>query len=196
MIFTAEELAALKAIEEAFGPYPEADPENVEALYVGSYLRSIPQYVGYAVNHWKAAELAANPELPAIKQRIREDKAREYAIKNAARSQEVRESLVSGILSGLVPKARKAGAVSFSVNDWVIKLSVTENLSSTEVFELTYDRGDFTLDAFLKDKEFELEDWSALNGNARPRDQSVAYAEIVGFLESLEPSSSLTQTTN
>lgn len=186
MTFSTEEVEALKALEAAFGPFKEANPLHVEAAYIRSYTHSIRYYAEYAVDHWKAAVLAADPELPEIQKRIREEARRKDAAKNAARSQEVRENLVSGILSGLIPKARKAGTVGFGITDWNIHISVSENGSSTEIIELTYDRADFTLNGHLHGKDFEQEDWSALNGNSRPRDQSVALETVLEFLEGLE----------
>jgi hypothetical protein len=186
MTFTKEQVEALKVLEATFGPFEDANPEHVEPIFVDNYERSVRNYAGYAVDHWKAAVLAADPELPAIKQKIREEKARKAALKNAARSQEIRENLVSGILSGLVPKARKVGSVVFEVTDWNIHLVVKKSLSSEEIFEFSYDRQDFTLDGHLNGEDFESEDWSALNGNARPRDQSVALKTVVEYLEELD----------
>lgn len=181
MTFSLDEIKVLKALDETFGPFPEANPEHVEAIFINSYARSVRDYVMYAIDHFKAAELAQDPDLEQMKQTIRLEKAKASALKNAARSQEIRENLVSGILSGLIPKARKAGAVKFEISDWSIQLFVDNG----EVFGMYYDRGDFTLVAHLNGKDFDIEDWSALNGNGRPRDQSVAYAEISTYLEGI-----------
>lgn len=185
-MFNIEEVRALRALEDAFGPFEEPNPEHIEPIFVGSYGRSVRNYAGYAVEHFKAAVLAADPELPAIKQKLREEKARVNALKNAHRAQDIRENLASGILSGLIPKSRKAGRVNFEVSDWNISLVVRKSHSSEEIFELNYDRQDFTLNGHLNDKDFETEDWSVMNGNGRPRDQSVALNTVVEYLEELD----------
>lgn len=186
MTFSLDEIKVLKALDETFGPFPEANPEHVEAIFINSYARSVRDYVMYAIDHFKAAELAQDPDLEQMKQTIRLEKAKASALKNAARSQEIRENLVSGILSGLIPKARKAGSVNFEVTDWVIGLTVSEKLTSQELIELTYDRGDYSLTGHLFGQEFDKEDWTTLNGNGRPRDQSVAYGEVINYLEGLD----------
>lgn len=185
MTFTPEETEALKALEKTFGPVAEANPLHVDSVYERSYTRSVHDYAGYILHHWKAAVLAADPELPEIQNRLREEARRRDAAKNAARNSEIRENLASSILSGLIPKARKAGTVEFEINDWCIDITVRRT-DEEEVFNLQFDRGDFTLNGHLNEKFFETEDWSALNGNSRPRDQSVALAAVLEFLEGLE----------
>jgi hypothetical protein len=183
--FTPEETEALKTLEKVFGPVAEANPLHVEAVFERSYTRSVHDYAGYIMHHWKAAVLAADPELPEIQRKLREENARKNALKNAARNSEIRENLASSILSGLIPKARKAGAVEFEINDWCIDITVRRT-DEEEVFNLQFDREDFSLKGHLSGQEFEQEDWSVLNGNGRPRDQSVALRTVLEFLEELD----------
>lgn len=184
MTFSLNEINAMAALDAAFGPFDKPNPLHVDSVLAEAYARSARQYVGYAVDYWKSSELAANPALPAMQQQIRAERAREAGLKNAERTLEKRENHVSGILAGLIPKARKAGEVEFKVHDWNIMITVENGVD--DIFDLTYDRETYTLDGHLNGVDFETEDWSVLNGCSRPKDQSVALAAVLEYLEGLE----------
>lgn len=184
MTFTYDERHALATLDAAFGPFDAPDPLNVGQVSADAYVRNARQYIAYAVDYWKHAALAANPDLPAIQQKLREERAREATLKYAERTLEKRENQVSGILAGLIPKARKAGKVQFKIHDWDIMITVEKG--DEDIFDLTYDRETYTLDGHLKGEYFDTEDWTGLNGCDRPRDQSVALAAVLEYLEGLE----------
>ncbi len=187
MTFTHDESYAMDILSAAFGPFPEADPERVDPAYAEAFAKHARSYIAYAVDYWKSAELAANPALPAIREKLREEKLKAMNEASLARTLEKRENQVSGILAGLIPKARKAGRVEFEISDWHISITVRNgDEMDGAAFQLIYDRGDGYMDGHLGDHGFDPEDWNALNGCDRPRDQSVALAAVLKYLEGLD----------
>jgi hypothetical protein len=184
MTFTPHQIEALESLGGEFGPvdlmlHNVTSDEHVHSQY--GYEHWIKRSLTETLRLWGQYKFAQTVDWEEERRR----RIEEQTEKMKRRKVEVRENLVSGILSGLIPKARRAGAVSFEITDWMIQLVVREGLSSEEVFELSYDRTDFTLNGHLKVKDFEQEDWSVLGGNSRPRDQSVALNAVVEYLDGL-----------
>lgn len=185
MTFTDKEVAALEKLKEVFGPVREVNPLHVETVFADSYKENVRNYLSYALLHLESYKLAIDPELPTIKTRLLEEKRKAEMEKNANRAIEKRESLVLSYLSGLLPMARRAGDVSFETDDSIFSLVVQGD--KNEILALEYDRADGFIRGHLLGDDFEDEDWTVLNGNSRPADQSGAYAAVSDYLASLVP---------
>jgi hypothetical protein len=182
---TNEQVNALEGLDAVFGDQKDINPLHVDVLHTAHYESAVSNYINFALSYYKHYLMAIDPNLPEIQNELREAKRKAEFEKNAVRASDKRESLVTGILAGIAPKARRAGDVSFEIDDNVVQLLIQG--PEKEILELTYDRHDFFLRGHLKGEDFEDEDWSALNGNARPVDQSGALAAVTDYLDALVP---------
>lgn len=185
--FSEDEAAALDALEGEFGPvdpylHNVTSDEHLKSVY--GYKHWIVRNLRDALRHWGQYKYAQSVDWDEERKR----RIAEQSEKMKNRKTEVRENMVSGILAGLMPKARRAGAASFEIDDHFMELVVEDEMrpfAHRKVIWLSYDRQDGTLEASLNDKHFLVEDWTVLGGNERPRDQSEALAAVIDFLDGL-----------
>jgi hypothetical protein len=193
--FTPAEREALDQLAGEFGP---VDPylqnvtsdEHLNSEY--GYKHWIKRSLTDALRYWGQYKHAESVDWEVERAR----RIAEQSEKMKNRKVEVRENMVSGILAGLMPKARRAGVVSFNIDDDYMELVVEDEMrpfAHRKVVWLTYDRRDGTLEASLNDKRFLVEDWTALGGNERPRDQSPALAAVMDYLDGLAEAGKVAQ---
>lgn len=178
MTFTPRQVELLEGLEGEFGA-KEIDITQIEPVVIDAYVRSARQYIGFALIHYAQYKACLDPELDEKKQAIYDERARKWKIANEHRSAEVRENLVMGILSGLVPRAAKLGGVLLETDANVFCLHQGKD---NEGFVMLFDRRDYTMQATINGSKLALEDWGKLSGNARPIDQSAAYEAVTEYL--------------
>ncbi len=182
MSFTEEETAALDALEKVFGEHP-ADIAHVSqhvpsADYVKGNVRG-------TLSWWADFKLKQGIDFDEIDRLKRE--ARDNAL--AERAQGVRESIVLGFLSGLLPKINRD-----------LPDSEVEFYTSPEGFELQasgwkytialdYNRETFALKTSIFSEGIDVidlsEDLTLVSGNTRPRDQVKGLEAVHEFLDGL-----------
>lgn len=183
MGFTEEENAALGALAEGF-PVPAVDVMDVRTEHADHYLKQVRNLAVNALYYSKMYDLAVWDGLYAQQNAIVEEQRKTEDAKLVARLVETRESLVSGIISGLMPKINrrlKSAKTSFFISEDTFELYTASTVDRAEI-DLVYKRGDFSVMMRVNDKQFH-EDWTVLSGNKPMREQSVGYKTIVEFLE-------------
>jgi hypothetical protein len=183
MSFTEEENAALGALGLGF-PVPLVDVMDVEAAHAEHYLKQVRNLAVNTLYYAKAYDMAVDPGLAAAKAVILEEKRKVEDEKLVARLVETRESLVSGIISGLMPKINrrlKSAKTSFFISADTFELYTASTVDRAEI-DLVYQRSDFSVMMRVNDQQFH-EDWTVLSGNKPMREQSEGYLTIVAFLE-------------
>lgn len=183
MSFTDAENAALGALAEGF-PVPLVDMMDVEEKHAEHYLKQVRNLAVNALYYAKLYDLSVWDGLADAKGLILEEKRKVEDAKLVARLVETRESLVSGIISGLMPKINrrlKSAKTSFFISEDTFELYTASTVDRAEI-DLVYQRGDFSVMMRVNDKQY-WEDWTALSGNRPMREQSVGYKAIVEFLE-------------
>ena len=160
------------------------DVMEVEPAHVDHYMKQVRNLAVNALYYAKAYELATWDGLEREKDAIREVKRKAENEKLVARLVETRESLVSGIISGLMPKINrrlKNAKTSFFIGEDSFELYTALTDERTEI-DFVYNRRDFSVLIRVNDLEFR-EDWQILSGNKPMRDQSEGYKAVVDFLE-------------
>ena len=183
MSFTNEENEALGALAEGF-PVPEVDVLDVRTEHSEHYLKQVRNLAVNALYYARMYDLSVWDGLAGAKAEIFEAKRKVEDEKLVARLVETRESLVSGIISGLMPKINrrlKSAKTSFFISEDTFELYTASTVDRAEI-DLVYQRSDFSVMMRVNDKQFN-EDWTVLSGNKPMRDQSVGYKTIVEFLE-------------
>lgn len=183
MSFTDEENAALGALAEGFN-VPVVDIMDVHTEHAEHYLKQVRNLAVNVLYYAKMYDLAVWDELGAEKDLILEEKRKVEDAKLVARMVETRESLVSGIISGLMPKINrrlKSAKTSFFIGEDTFELYTASTVDRAEI-DLVYQRSDFSVMMRVNDEQFH-EDWTVLSGNKPMREQSVGYKTIVEFLE-------------
>lgn len=183
MGFTEEENKALGALGEGF-PVPTVDVLDVEDVHAEHYLKQVRNLAVNALYYTKMYNMAVDPGLAASKAVVLEARRKQEDAKLVARAAETRESLVSGLISGLMPKINrrlKNAKTSFFIGEDTFELYTALTEERTEI-DFVYQRRDFSVLIRVNGLEFR-EDWTALSGNRPPRDQSAGYKAVVDFLE-------------
>lgn len=183
MSFTEEENAALGALGEGF-PVPTIDVLDVEPEHANHYLKQVRNLAVNALYYTKMYDAAVDPDLMAAKDKILDERRRAENAKLVERAAETRESLVSGIISGLMPKINrrlKSAKTSFFISEDTFELYTASTVDRAEI-DLVYQRSDFSVMMRVNDQQFN-EDWQILSGNKPMREQSAGYLAIVTFLE-------------
>jgi hypothetical protein len=185
MSFTDGQIEALDALEAAFGP-TETDAGRVRATSAVAYEGDAKRYLTYALEYYGHWKLATDPEF-AEKQRLAlEEEARKRSLSQAARAGEVRESAVLGMLTGLMPKAKRtfpAGRVDLKVTAEHFGLYM-ESVDGQTYVTLNFDRKSFVLTTGVQGEVFS-ENLTHLNGNSRPREQSDGLDAVHEYLDGL-----------
>lgn len=183
MSFTDAENAALGALAEGFN-VPVVDVMDVHTEHAEHYLKQVRNLAVNTLYYAKMYDLAVWDELADEKALILEEKRKVEDAKLVARMVETRESLVSGIISGLMPKINrrlKNAKTSFFISEDTFELYTASTVDRAEI-DLVYRRADFSVMMRVNDEQFR-EDWTVLSGNKPMREQSEGYAAIVAFLE-------------
>jgi hypothetical protein len=183
MSFTDAENEALGALGLGF-PVPTVDIMEVRPEYAEHYLKQVRNLTVNALYYAKAYDLCVWDELEAEQAKAREAKRKVEDEKLVARLVETRESLVSGIISGLMPKINrrlKNAKTSFFIGEDSFELYTALTDERTEI-DFVYNRRDFSVLIRVNSEEYR-EDWTALSGNRPMRDQSEGYKAVVDFLE-------------
>lgn len=183
MSFTEKENEALEALAEGF-PVPAVDVMGVHAEHSDHYLKQVRNAAANVLYYTAVYELSIWDGLAEQKAEILEAKRKVEDEKLVARKVETRESLVSGIISGLMPKINrrlKNAKTSFFISEDTFELYTASTVERAEI-DLVYRRDDFSVMMRVND-QLVREDWTALSGNRPMRDQSEGYKAIVDFLE-------------
>jgi hypothetical protein len=183
MSFTEEENEALGALGLGF-PVPLVDVMDVHAEHAEHYLKQVRNLAVNTLYYAKMYDAAVDPGLEDARAAILEAKRKVEDEKLVARLVETRESLVSGIISGLMPKINrrlKNAKTSFFISEDTFELYTASTVDRAEI-DLVYQRDDFSVMMRVNDEQFR-EDWTALSGNKPMREQSEGYLAVVTFLE-------------
>lgn len=187
MTFTPAEVTALEALELAFGP-TEISTGHIKANRVDEYERGGKMYLGYALDAYGYWKIASDPDFAANEAKRQEEENRKRAEKLAARSGEVREAVVMGFLSGLLPKLNRdlGGQVTFEVDKdfFVLQAQTPTGTSVSTMISIVYNRSTFYLATFVAGTDY-LENLKDISGNARPRDQVKALEAVHVYLDGL-----------
>lgn len=186
-MFTVEESKALDALREAFGG-TEIDVLDVAEMHADHYVKSARNYAMNAIHYSQLYQASTDPGLAEEKdKRYAEIKAVEDA-KKIKRLAEAREHLVSGWLAGLLPKIQRRmpdSNTTFSLGEEAFEFfSEADRFDDYYEIDFTYYRADYSVVIRVNELSFQ-EDWSTLDGNTSPREQSNGYAAIVDFLDGL-----------
>lgn len=187
MIFTPAEVTALEALELASGP-TEISTVHISANRAEEYRYNAQRYVGYALDAYATYKLASDPEFAEKQRKALEEEARKRSEKQAARSGEVREAVVMGFLSGLLPKLNRdlGGQVTFEVEKdfFVLQAQKPLGTSISTMVSIVYNRSNFYLATFVAGKDY-LESLKEISGNSRPRDQVEGLEAVHVYLDGL-----------
>lgn len=184
MTFTPEQIEALDSLEGEFGP---VDPylhnvtsrEHIEGSY--GYEHWINRNLTEALRYWGQYKYALSVDWDEKERIEREKREKAYA----ARAEGVRESLVIGFLTGLLPKTQRAFADGYS--DLSLKGSrfslFAESGDSQRYVSLAYNRETFMLTTATTDDKMSTEDLTLLNGNTSPRQQVKGLEAVHAYLD-------------
>ena len=101
----------------------------------------------------------------------------------AERADEVRDSTMTGIMAGLLPRLGKAGLETFFESDeHIVGLSASDGERAPLV--MTYHKAGKTLQTFV-DVDVIDEDVTYLSGNKTPREQLKGYDAVLTWLDKL-----------
>jgi hypothetical protein len=183
MTFTDKEVLALEALRTHVPYESEYNLSTMDRTNADWFEGQARHAMDLAQDYYAMYQLVTSDNFDELKRQMQEEEVRKQKERMAARSLEVRENLVSGILSGLIPKARRAGQVEFDINDADMCIDVWQG--GKRSFCMIYDRIDGTMSASINGKHLETEDWTVLGGNSRPRDQSEALRTVLDYLDGL-----------
>lgn len=185
MTLTMNEVIALEALRK-YVPYKseEHDLRVLDEANAEWFIGQARKNMEMAQNFYAMYRLVTAPDFAEKKRALQLAEIEKQHQKMAARSQEVRGNLVSGILSGLMPKARKAGKVELEITGTEMILEVWNK--DHRIFNIDYDCASGQMCAYLTGHHLEAEDWTVLGGNRPPRDQSPALKAVLEYLEGLE----------
>lgn len=177
--FTSEQLTALEALEEMFGP-TKIEASEVSKHYASQYAPYALENLVAALKNFARAKMAETIDYAEIERLQQEERAR----KLAERSAEVRGNIVMGVFTGLLAKLQKTmplGKVSFSVNDEFLDLSCLHP-SGEFLLAVVYNKKNFLLTTHLYEGMYE-DDATFVKGSVPFRDQFAGIEAIFSHLE-------------
>lgn len=180
MTFTPEETEALESLEKVFGAR-EITLTHISQHY--DYHEWARNAMESAATYYAYAKLKDSTDWEEINRLKREEQQRRLA----ARSEEVRLGIMTGIISGLLPPISKAmpeGArTMFDIDEDEISLMVL--FEGESLLTIQYSKGSLDLSITVDGEHF-LEDAEHVNGNQSPRDQFKGIEAVHTYLDSLE----------
>lgn len=179
MTFSLNEIHAYEALDKAIGGL-DINVMDVHESSAEKYADTARNYASNALWYFKAAELAASPDLKAKQEVIINERLLVERERARAQAIEKRESHVLSLLSGLVPKANKVGVSYMETNADMFYFRITKD--GQVLVEIDYDRESYTVVAEINGNDLSPEDWSTLNGSSSPVNQSRIYALVVEYL--------------
>lgn len=188
--FTEEQAAALDALEALFGPTDESFLKNVtsrDGLGEYGYTHWINRSLKDSLIYWMQYKHALSVDWDAV------ERARklELAKKLAERKAGVREAVVLGFMSGLLPKISRAAPeadVTFETNKETFELDVVFESFSHNI-SMVYDRETRQMYTRIVRPERladgHTDDLTGISGNLAPAEQVKGYAAVVDYLDGL-----------
>ena len=184
MTFTPAQTTALEALELAFGP-TKMEVGQVHRGSVAHYPRWVEIQIEAALGNYAAHKLASTLDFAEQDRLKREADAR----RRAERAEGVRDSIVIGFLSGLMPKIARThlGAeTTFEVNGNGASLLVDNGADELQV---TYYRASKEVYTLIEGVEY-TEDVTTVHGSVSPREQLNGFAAVLDYLDKAEAAAS------
>jgi hypothetical protein len=189
MTFSLNEIAAYEALEQAIGKL-DMNVMDVQESHAEIYAKNARSYAANALYYYSSYQLAVSLDLKERQEIILNERLMVEREKAKAQAIEKRESHVLSLLSGLAPKASKITGSAVGMETDASMFIFHVNVGGACLVELEYNRETCRLTGELDGQYQYDEDWSALNGNRSPMQQSTAYAAVVEYLNAFAASAS------